>query len=237
MESRLKRRSLKQSKKQLYGSLIAIAIIIFIFLNFGPYVLGRLGELIDVVTNKGKQAARIVSDADLQPPIIDPIPAATPSSSITVTGRSFYQEGKIELFVNDLRYQTAILDDSYDFEFKNVALGKEENTIKARAVLGRKKSEFSQVNKVSYVKDPPKLEISSPTDGQSFTKDDKETTIHGMTDPDVTIRVNDFIAVVDVNGNFSYIYSLKEGENKIKITAENVAKKTTTKEITLSYSP
>ena len=104
-------------------------------------------------------------------------------------------------------------------------------------IKNNKGSEFSQDYKISYLKGEPKLEIGFPSDGASFTKADQEINVSGTTDPDNTVKVNDFIAIVDTNGNFSYFLKLKEGENKIKIVATNPAGKTSEKEITVSYSP
>ena len=104
-------------------------------------------------------------------------------------------------------------------------------------IRNNKESDFSQDYKISYLKDEPKLEISFPNDGASFSKADQEINIRGTTDPENAVKINDFIAIVDTEGNFSYILKLKEGENKIKIVAANLAGKTSEKELTVSYSP
>lgn len=236
MESRLKRRSLKQSKKQLYGSLLAIAILLFLTLNFGPYLISGLGRIIDTIAGKSGQKIIIKSQA-LEPPILEALPSATPSAFIDVTGRSFYQDGTVELFVNGEKYNSQTLDGDFDFEIKDVRLNAGENTLNVRMIRDSIKSEFSQDYKVIYIKDEPKLEIDFPEDKASFSAADQEITIRGKTDPGNNVRINNFIAIVDSEGNFSYTYKLSEGENKLIITAENLAGRTIEKEITVSYSP
>ncbi len=237
MESRLKRRSLRHSKKQLYGSLIGIVILLFVALNFGPYLISILGGAIDTITGKSGQTGTIKSSSILVPPSLDPLPRATQNDFIDVTGRSFYQNADVELFVNNSKYESAPISEDLDFEIKDVKLKLGENSLKVRIMRGDLKSEFSQDYKISYVKNEPKLEIETPSSGASFLRADQEITVRGKTDPDNTVRINDFIAIVDSDGNFSYVYKLKEGENKLTITAQNSAGKTKDAELTVSYSP
>lgn len=237
MESRFVRKSEKQSKKQLYASLIGIAVVLFVALNFGPILISQLGEFIDTIAGKSRISTNLPSDADLEPPMLDPLPAGTSEELINVTGRAFYTDGKIELYLNGTTYDIAELNNSQDFQIEDIRLEKGENILKVRMIRNNTKSDFSEDYKISYLKDEPKLEISFPEDRASFSKADQEINIRGTTDPENTVRVSDFIAIVDAEGNFSYIYKLKEGENKIKIVVTNLAGKTSEKELTLSYSP
>ncbi len=236
IQSRLVRRSLKQNRRQLYISLITIVVLIFVTLNFGPILIGTTGSIIDIITGKTRQTTTIVSDADLQPPVLDSIPQATPSSNINITGRGFYEDGKVEFFLNGLKYRTINLD-SFEFKVDDVELINGENVIKARTVRNGKISEFTEDYRISYVKDDPKLEIDNPQNQASFAKADQEITVSGKTDAENTVRINGFIAIVDPDGNFSYIFKLNEGENKLNITAENSAGKMVKRELTVSYSP
>jgi hypothetical protein len=235
MKSRLTRRSEKQSKKQLYASLIGIAVILFAALNFGPILIAQLGGFIDTLAGK-PQTINLKSDADLLPPQLNPLPPGVSQELINITGRAFYTDGKIELVLNGASYNTISLNKSQDFEIEDVKLSKGENLLKVRMIRNGKKSEFSQEYKILYLTDEPRLEISYPSDGASFSKADQEITIQGTTEPENTVRVNNFIAIVDTEGNFSYVYKLKEGENRIKIVATNLAGKTSEKELILSYS-
>lgn len=236
-ESRLSRRAVNQGKKQLYTSLGAIAAIIIFAVTLGPTLIGVTGNFIDKITGKSGQQAAIRSDAAVQAPRLDPIPNATPSARINITGRADYQTGKIELFVNGRKTDQAEIYDTQTFEFEDVGLSEGANFIKARVILGDKKSDFSEELSISYTKKAPKLEISHPSDNQKFTKADQQITVRGTTDPDNTVSVNGFIAIVESNGNFTYDLRLNDGENKVKIAAVNSAGNTTEKELTVSYSP
>ena len=235
-DSRLTRRSVKQSKRQLYASLIAIVVILFIAINFGPYLIGGLGGFIDKITGKGSQADRIETSADIQAPTLDALPPATSNEQITVSGYSYYTKGLIELFVNGSRRDVTDLDNPQNFRFGDVKLSEGTNFIKVRTVIGDKKSDFSDEEQITYTKNAPKLEVSFPQDGQSFHKGDQQITVSGKTDPDNNVNINGFIAIVDSSGNFSHNYNLAFGDNKLTITATSPAGQTTIKEITVSYS-
>ncbi len=100
-QSRLARRSIKQSQSQLYGSLIAIIVIIFGALTFGPFLIAATGSLIDHITGKTGVSESVTTNADIQAPDLDPIPQATPSASITISGTTDYRSGSVELYVNN----------------------------------------------------------------------------------------------------------------------------------------
>lgn len=235
-DSRLVRRSIKQSKRQLYASLVAIVVILFIAINFGPYLIGGVGGFIDKITGKGNQAEKIETSADIQAPTLDALLPATSNEHITVSGRSYYTHGSIELYVNGSRRDETNLDNSQNFRFTDVRLSEGTNSIKVRTIIDNKKSDFSEEEQISYNKSAPKLEVSYPQDGQSFHKGDQQITISGTTDPDNSVNVNGFIAIVDSNGNFSYNYNLANGDNKLKVTVTSPAGQTTIKELTVSYS-
>ncbi len=235
-QSRLARRSIKQSKHQLYVSLIGIVIVIFLAINFGPVFIGVSGGLIDKIAGKTGQNAAIKSDAQIQPPTLDPLPEATPSAHIDVTGKTDYPEGRVELYVNDSLADEKDVDSSQAFQFEHVLLHEGNNTLKTRMIVNDKKSDFSDSENVSYSKSAPKLDVSFPTDKQTFTKADQQITITGSTDPENSVTVNGFVAIVDSQGNFSYDYHLNTGDNKLAIIATGASGATTEKDITVSYS-
>lgn len=234
-QSRLARRTIKQSKQQLYYSLAAIVAVMIIAFNFGPLLIGGLGGIIDTITGKGNQATKIITDADIQPPRIDPLPDATPSARINVSGSTDYAEGVVELYVNNSRFRTSEIK-SQTFIFERVLLTKGINYLKARVIIGDKKSDFSEEAQISYTKNAPKLDVTAPVDKQSFSKADQQITMRGTTDPENSVNVNGFIAIVDSAGNFTYDFRLNNGENKLTITAIAKSGQTTTKELTVSYS-
>ena len=59
----------------------------------------------------------------------------------------------------------------------------------------------------------------------------------GKTDSGVRITVNGFWAVIDENNNFSYSLPLQDGDNAIKVVAQDQAGNKAEKEIKVTYSP
>ena len=59
--------------------------------------------------------------------------------------------------------------------------------------------------------------------------------VSGATDPGDSVSVNDRLAIVDKDGNFSYSLDLNSGDNKIKVVSSDPAGNQTTKELTVKY--
>lgn len=130
------------------------------------------------------------------------------------------------------------VDKDANFFFEDITLSKGTNTITAKALdENGKESENSNPITVLLKTDSPQLSIDSPTEGQSFSKDDKTAQVLGKTDPGAKVTVNDLWAIVDENGNFSYSLPLRDGENVIKIVAVDEAGNKTEAERKVSYSP
>lgn len=67
-----------------------------------------------------------------------------------------------------------------------------------------------------YIKfhQPPKLEVIWPLEA---TVSSSMVEISGITDPESTVRINDDLILVDINGNFQKKINLTSGENNIII--------------------
>lgn len=234
MNSKLLSRRTRQSKKQLYKYFLGIVAVVLFALYVFPVVIDITGRTIDFITGKAIDTKTVSTDI-LQPPVLDPLPKFVSDDRLTISGRTLYSEGRIEIFVNDSKQKNVQIE-NYDFK-EEIILSLGDNKIKIRAKNKEKLSEFSEEYKVTYIKDEPKLDIDTPQDGSSFKGSDQEITVGGRTDPENTVRINDFQAVVDSEGKFTHILKLAEGENKIKIVAQNQAGKEISKEIIVSYSP
>lgn len=233
--SRLSRRIEKQTKRQIIKYIIAIVILLFALNAFGPKIINFMASITSVFKNERPE--HLTSNAgSLEAPLLDDTPYATYSAKIKVSGSSSYEEGTIELYVNNKLQKETELDEK-KFEFEHVNLSDGENILKVRYKNEEKESDFSKDYNISYVKDEPKLEVASPVDNATFSTGDQEITVSGKTDPDNRITVNGLIAVVNTDGSFSYYLKLIDGENTIVIEAENVAGRKTKKEIKVKYSP
>lgn len=228
--SRLSKKRENQSKRQAYLFLAGIVLIIIFVIFLGVPILEFLTNTLS--RNKGNDAA-FTQKEFLGPPTLE-VPTATNSSILIVAGRTSSEEGEIEIFVNSGLEDTITLDDT-EFDTR-ISLRGENNVVKARLVRDGKKSEFSEDYHVRYVKDAPKLEISAPSDGAKFTKADQQIPISGATDPENTITVNGFVAIVNSDGHFTYNLNLSEGDNEVKIEARSPAGTSTIKTLKVNYS-
>lgn len=173
----------------------------------------------------------------VSPPVLNPLPAATNSAEVTISG-SALQKQTVMLYLDGGLAGKMKVDKEANFSFEDVMLNKGTNIITARALdENGKESENSQQITVLLKTDSPQLSIDSPTEGQSFVKDDKTAQVRGKTDAGAKITVNELWAIVDGNGNFSYQLPLQDGENKIKVVAVDDAGNKTEMERKVNYSP
>lgn len=233
-QSRLSRTTAEQTKKQILFFIIAIVVLLFVAFQFGPKLLDTLAAF-----TGHKSSNEVVTDEEntLEAPFIDSIPDATDSGTIKVSGSSTYADAQVELYVNDNLFDTTPLTSDQKFEFTDVKLTEGQNVIRARVKKGDQTGTFSRNYYVTYSKGEPKLDISSPSDNQEFKKGDQTITISGVTDPDNTVTVNGFTAIVDSSGNFTYNLGLSEGDNNLDIIAKSKSGKQTEKKLKVSYHP
>lgn len=170
------------------------------------------------------------------PPVLDPLPEATNSGRIAVSGFAA-AESNVLIFVNGSEEVKIIADKDGKFSTQLVPIKEGENSLYAVVAVSDSQSSPSATYTVNYKKNEPKLEISSPQDGDRFRDDRQEISIAGSTDEDNRVLVNDRLVIVDVQGNFSYSVRLSDGENTFKIQAYDDAGNKTEKELKVTYSP
>jgi hypothetical protein len=236
--SRLTRTNEKQNKKQALIFTIGIVILIGILIQFGPLLVNIFGNAVYTLRGGDKNDnSQLVGQQLIQPPSLLGVPEATQSSHISFSGVAPSTKGTVELYVNgDLEKEIAIHDKT-DFNVESISLNKGQNTLKARFVKGDKTSEFTTEYQIEYLSGLPKLEVDFPVDNATFTRADKSITVTGTTDPDNTVLVNSFRAIVDSEGKFSYLLQLNDGDNQIVIQAQNPAGTSTQKQLKVTYNP
>lgn len=231
--SRLSNYQEKKNKKTIIFSIIGILIVIIIMYKFGVEALINFSLFLSggkdsQTTTNSKQIDYIV------PPIINSLPSATNSATVIITGSA--KKGQtIMLYVNRIKKATLTKIDKDGFEFTE-DLQKGDNLIQVKAKEENKESDFSNFYTVTFQNNPPKLDLSSPADGDSFHKEDKSVSVKGQTDAGATVTVNGFFAVIDESNNFSYTLPLHDGDNDIQIIAVDQAGNKTEKKIKVSYS-
>lgn len=234
--SRLIRHLEKQSKKNLYLSILGIVLVIFFIFKLGIPLLVNFSLFVGGLKDKGDVSENKVSNSFIAPPMLDPLPTATNSAQIVVSGNSINSKS-IKLYLNDELVEKTNTDKDGKFEFANVELSKGDNTIKVKSQTDNKESDFSATLVVVYRDKEPSLSVDSPKDGQSFQKDEDQAAVLGKTDPGARVTVNEFWAIVDESGNFSYTLNLSQGENKLIIEAVDDAGNKKTQELKVTYSP
>ncbi len=232
--SRLSRRIEKQTKRNLLLSTIGTLLVILVLIKFGIPFLVKFSLFLSGSKSSTTQQSENSNNTFISAPVLDSLPNATNSAIIKISGSSNKNQ-TIELYINDLLTGRTQTENNENFSF-NGTLNPGENIIKVKAKVNNNQSDFSLSETVVLKSAAPSLNLKSPTDGQSFSKDQNPINITGSTDPEVKVIVNSFWAIVDENNNFSYKLQLLNGENNIKVIATDQAGNKTEKNIKVKYS-
>ncbi len=232
--SRLAQNQKKQFTTTIVIALIAFVILIVIVLTVGLKILLNASVFIANLTqSKTKSSSLSKNDNFIGNVDIDNIPDATNSARIIVSG-SVINFDNVEFYLNGDLIKETSLSASDNFSEEIGDLKKGDNEI---YVIGKSKEQNeekkSKVFNVIYMSEKPKLDIKEPQDNQKTNS--QEVKVAGSTDKEIYIRVNELPVVVDAQGNFQVSVKLKEGENKIVISAQDVAGNIEQKTLTVTY--
>lgn len=228
-KSRLEENLKRQTKKNILITLGGIAAFIIIGFFIGPYFLIGMGMLFGRSTPiETKPAQEEITY--IAPPVLNETFDATASASITLAGTG-NEKVKVALYQNNNRVQTTVSNAKGKYTFTNVLLKEGVNNFQTKIIGENAESTYSNQVRVALLTKNPSLEITSPSDGDKFSMSQSPITVKGKTDPDVKVTVNDFWAIVDNMGNYTYSYPLKDGDNTLSVKATDQAGNTTTKEI------
>lgn len=234
--SRLSRKLERQTRNTFLLSVFGIAAILVILVKFGIPFLTNFSLFISGSNSANEQTDNKDKKVFIQSPILDPMKSATNSAKIIIKGVASSNQ-TIDLYINeDIVDKTKTKKDNV-FIFEDVTLATGENVIKVQATTKEgKKSEFSNPITVIYKKESPTLTVDTPKQDESFSKDSNPISVSGKTSIGSRVTVNDFWAIVDDEGNFSYNLRLKNGDNTIKIIATDEAGNKTEAERKVKYS-
>lgn len=223
----------QKTKRNLVLSVLGIILVILLAFKFGIPFLVNFSLFLSGSQNNVETG--IQGPSFIAPPVLDSFSEATTSSEVIISGIAS-KEQTVNLYINSYLVDTIKAGNDGKFSFKQT-IKPGENIIQAKSVANEKESDFSNTIITSFKNVPPSLSLNSPTDGQSFSKDQNIANIKGATDIDVKVTVNGFWAIADSNGNFSYSLPLQNGENRIRVEAIDIAGNKTVKEIKVNYSP
>lgn len=230
---RLEWRQQKKIRSKIISYIFLLIIIVIFLATVGFKFMINTALFIAKSSQKDKanQAKTTnINDINLPPEIFD-LPEATNSAKIKVNIQAVSSD-KVLLYVND-QLQKEIEPNEDIFE-QEIELQKGENSIYLISENQKnKQKKDSKTYKIIYKDEKPLLEITSPKDKENINRD--EIQITGRTDKEVFVRINDFPVIVDSDGNFVSSLKLKEGDNKIKIEAKDIAGNTEVKELTVIY--
>lgn len=199
-----------------------------LLVNFSLFITGN--------RNQATQSANQINY--VATPILNPLPIATNSAQVVISGSSL-KDYSIILYLNNNNVDETPTDKNGNFSFSE-DLNKGNNQIAVRAKYNNKQSELSNIIYVTYTNTQPALDISSPSDGQKYDKNTigsgNTVNVAGKTDAGVTVTVNGFWAVIDDNNNFSYSLPLQNGDNQIKIVATDQTGNKTEKDLKVNFS-
>jgi len=235
VRSRLRNYQDRKERKQIFLILTGMVGIFLFLLLFGVKILVGFSLLVDKIrgtTPVSKEQTQVI----LLPPQLDPLPTATYSGQITVSGRA-KGDVTILLYVNEEQTdKTKPANSKGTFTFKEVALKEGINTLSAKATDDKNNSsDVSQVITIQMKKSKPTLDITAPSDNAEISGEKQIVTITGKTESDNTITINDRFVVVKSDGTFSYDKTLNEGEQTITIVAKDIAGNETKVERKVKY--
>ncbi|OGH52212.1 MAG: hypothetical protein A3H20_04455 [Candidatus Levybacteria bacterium RIFCSPLOWO2_12_FULL_41_12] len=229
--SRLNKNIERKSKRNIILSFLGIILILTFLIKIGIPLLATLSfQTGSLFGNKNIDSLKN-SDDFVSTPILNPLPEATNSARVEISGSSL-PGYKVQLYINGELIDEETAGDG-DFSFRR-NLSEGENIIKLKATHNKRESEFTDPTVINIKLTPPEIEIESPTDGQEVSKSPFE--VKGKTDSDSRVTINGYWAMMD-NDRFSYMLPLKDGDNDIKVEALDEAGNKAEKVVRVKYAP
>lgn len=214
--SRLKRFEEKRLRTRLFLALIGSLVLVVLIVFFGFKLLISFFVFLDQTrgTEPQKQERALVLA-----PYLDPLPNATSSGKIVVSGRG-QPNSTIVIFVNNTEEEKEKIESDGTFSVKTITLSEGENTIQAKTEDEKgNQSEFSNSIKTLIKRGVPQLEVTKPEENAIFSGENNLLTIEGRTEEENDVRINDRFVIVKYDGSFSYPFPLSDGENTLHIRA------------------
>jgi len=233
--TRLETHQQKQQKINLFSAAIIFVIFCVFMLTVGLKILFSASFFVSNLFARREEKTLVKTDSDDFIATIDitDIPSATNSAIIAVSG-SVMNIDTLNFYLNDSKVKTVSVlnQDNFSEEIKDLVKGENEIYLIGKNKQANKQKK-STVFKIIYKSEKPKLEIKEPADNSKVSN--QEIKVSGTTEKETFIKVNNLPVVVDAMGNFTTTVRLKDGENKIEITAQDEAQNIESKTLTIIY--
>jgi len=170
------------------------------------------------------------------PPTLDSLPESTNESEIILKGRT--EPGATVIIELNSNKDEILADKSGDFTYK-IKLKDGNNTISVISKdSSNNESHSSKEITITLDTTAPDLEITKPQNGAEFYgSKERQITIEGKTEENITVRINGRFVVLGSDGSFSFYTSLSEGANEFKVTSEDRAGNSTEQVVNVVYYP
>ena len=235
--SRLKMYIQKKKREKIFILIFTVIIIFYLFFNYGISLLINsvlFFRNFQQTKNNSTTNKNHPNKNDLYLLDIEDISLATNSSRIVIKGSTF-NLARLIFYLNKKKVaeKNLITDESFTQIIDNL-IEETNNEILIKALNNENKIvKESKKYLVYYKKNKPKLEIIEPEEGKKVNQ--SSVIIKGKTDKETIIKINDYPIVVNALGEFEHEVTLNEGENKIKIQAQDLAGNYEEKTLTIIY--
>ncbi len=225
----------RRNIRKAFLFVVSTIVLLVLLVTIGIPILAKFAAFVSDLKGGGTQTQK-VDTTPPGPPHLNSLPDFTNKKSLSITGTS-EPGATVVLSLNDQTQETLAGNDgnfSYTFD-----LNKGSNTISALSKdSSENKSQKTPTYTVVFNTEAPNLEITSPSDGTSFSgSKQRQVTISGKTSIGSSLTANDRLVKVNDDGTFSYTTTLSEGDNVLNFKATDQAGNTTEKSITLKFSP
>lgn len=235
--SRLEKYIQKKKRKRIFILIFTVIIIFYLFFNYGISLLINsvlFFRNFQQTKNNSTTNKNHPNKNDLYLLDIEDISLATNSSRIVIKGSTF-NLARLIFYLNKKKVaeKNLITDESFTQIIDNL-IEETNNEILIKALNNENKIvKESKKYLVYYKKNKPKLEITEPEEGKKVNQ--SSVIIKGKTDKETIIKINDYPIVVNALGEFEHEVTLNEGENKIKIQAQDLAGNYEEKTLTIIF--
>lgn len=225
----------RRKQKRLLWFYIGLFLLSgYLFFRFGLNLFVDWAFFITqkIANHKPTPATKNAKIAIITEPVLEEMPDATNEAILYIKGQAD-SDTQIQLFLNQKRVSTMNADLQGKFEFEQV-LTERNNQFYVKSIDSySQKSTKSKFYNVTFIEEPPNLEIGSPQDGKKYY--DPTVTVEGKTDKEVFVKVNDTPVVIKADGSFTHTLTLNKGDNEVKILATDLAGNTTEKNLRVVY--